>query len=193
MEYIKLSDPRPSDLPERTAEALKWLSGVPAPSEHVMGPLGPGPIRHGFFKDNKAPLLFSSIKALELYMDKASTMLSGLRKQPVEPIRFGAEPLIFTQSDMDASNFGVDDGGNTVLLDFGEIGLFPASFAIFTMSLDATSTAVAKFSGWSGSSNLASMTVISHCLWQVSDPRPAWTRMAISRRTKGISYDNLNA
>jgi hypothetical protein len=47
----------------------------------------------------------------------------------------------------------------------------PISFAIFTMSLDNTFTAVAKFLGWSGSSNLASMGVISHCLWLASDPR----------------------
>jgi hypothetical protein len=98
-------------------------------------------------------------------------MLSSLRKQPLEPVRFSGEPLIFTQSEMDASNFGVDDGGNTVLLDFGDIGLLPASFAMFTMSLDDTFTAVAKFLGWSGSSNLASMTAISLCLWQASDPR----------------------
>ena len=99
-------------------------------------------------------------------------MLSSLPKQPVESVRFDGEPLIFTQSDMDASNFGVDDSGKTVLLDFGEIGLLPTSFAIFTMSLGTTFTAaVAKFLGWSGSSNIASMTVISHCLWQVSDPR----------------------
>jgi hypothetical protein len=58
MEYIKLSDPSPSDLPERTAEALKWLSGVSAPSEHVMGPLGPGRIRHRFIKDNEAASAF---------------------------------------------------------------------------------------------------------------------------------------
>ena len=75
MEYIKLSDPSPSDLPERAAEAVKWLAGVPAPPEHVMGPLGPGLIRHGLFKDYKAPLLFSSIKALELYMDKVCPCL----------------------------------------------------------------------------------------------------------------------
>ena len=98
-------------------------------------------------------------------------MLSSLRKQPLEPVRFSGEPLIFTQSDMDPSNFGVDDGGNTVLLDFGDIGLLPTSFAIFTMSLDDTFTAVAKLLGWSGSSNLASMAVISHCLWLASDPR----------------------
>ena len=99
-------------------------------------------------------------------------MLSSLRKEPVKPVRFSGEPLIFTQSDMDASNFGVDDGGNTVLLDFGDIGLLPASFAISTMSSGTTFTAaVAKFLGWSGSSNLASMAVISHCLWMASDPR----------------------
>jgi hypothetical protein len=82
MEYIKLSDPSPSDLPERTAEALKWLSGVPAPSGHVMGPLGPGRIRHSFFKDYKAPMIFSSIKALELYIDKVCLCLYFLEHPP---------------------------------------------------------------------------------------------------------------
>ena len=82
MEYIRLLDPSPSDLPERTAEALKWLSGVPAPSEHVMGPLGPGRIRDGFFKDYKAPLLFSSIKALERYIDKVRPCLYFLEYLP---------------------------------------------------------------------------------------------------------------
>ena len=82
MEYIRLLDPSPSDLPERTAEALKWLSGVPAPSEHVMVPLGPGRIRDGFFKDYKAPLLFSSIKALERYIDKVRPCLYFLEYLP---------------------------------------------------------------------------------------------------------------
>lgn len=69
MEYITLTNP-PPDLPERTAEALRWLSGVPAPPGHVFGPLGGGLIRHGFFKDHKAPLAFSSIGALEHYIEK---------------------------------------------------------------------------------------------------------------------------
>lgn len=48
MEAITLMNPTP-DLPERTAEGPRWLSGVPAPAGQVFGP-----IRHSFFKDYKA-------------------------------------------------------------------------------------------------------------------------------------------
>lgn len=43
---------------------------VPAPPGHVLGPLGGGRIRHGFFKGARAPLPFSSVEALQWYMDK---------------------------------------------------------------------------------------------------------------------------
>ncbi|CAA7268184.1 unnamed protein product [Cyclocybe aegerita] len=166
MEYIKLAD-SPPDLHERTAEALKWLLGVPAPPNHVIGPLGGGRIRHRFFKDYKAPLLFSSIEALERYIEKGRTRLP----RSVKPVRISGERLIFTQPDIDASNFGVDEDGNTVLLDFGDIALLPVSFAMYTTSSDKGFTAVAESLGWSGSSNLASMAVISHCLWITGDPK----------------------
>ena len=45
LEYIKLKDPSPLTLPEGTAKALEW---VPAPPEHVMGPLGGGCIRSAY-------------------------------------------------------------------------------------------------------------------------------------------------
>jgi len=77
MEYITLTKLGP-DLPERTAEALRWLSGVPAPPGHVFGPLGGGLIRHGFFKDYRAPLAFSSIGALERYIEKVRPCLYSL-------------------------------------------------------------------------------------------------------------------
>ena len=81
MEYIKLIDSPPA-LHERTAAALKWLSGVPAPPKHVMGPLGGGYIRHRFFKDYEAPLLFSSIEALERYIEKVRPCLYLLEHPP---------------------------------------------------------------------------------------------------------------
>ena len=80
MEYIKLTD-SPPDLHER-AEALKWLSRVPTPPNHVIGPLGDGRIRHKFFKDYEAPLLFQSIEALERYMEKVRPCLCFLKRPP---------------------------------------------------------------------------------------------------------------
>lgn len=71
MEHIELTHPSLiTNLAERAAQALDWLSKVPPPSEDVLGPIGGGPIRHTFFKDHEAPLTFSSIDALERYMNK---------------------------------------------------------------------------------------------------------------------------
>ena len=78
MEYIELVDPSlVTDLAERTAEALNWLSHIPAapeddnsPSKDAIGPVGGGLIRHKFFKDHKAPLPFQSVAELQLYMNK---------------------------------------------------------------------------------------------------------------------------
>ena len=43
---------------------------------------------------------------------------------------------MFTQSDMDASNFGVDEHWRTVLMDFRDIGLLPETFVAFTLFSD---------------------------------------------------------
>ncbi|KZP15618.1 hypothetical protein FIBSPDRAFT_921082 [Athelia psychrophila] len=177
MEYITLTNP-PPDLPERTAEAVRWLSGVPAPPGHVFGPLGGGPIRHSFFKDHKAPLAFSSIGALERYIEKvpsatfnlgqARMLLSTLRKKPVESVSLSGERLMFMQPDMDPSNFGVDEHGNTVLMDFAEIAILPESFAAYMLS---SNDSLASSLGLSKSFNVASMAVISSCLWMVADSK----------------------
>ncbi|KZP06660.1 hypothetical protein FIBSPDRAFT_876331 [Athelia psychrophila] len=168
MEYITLTNP-PPDLPERTAEAIRWLSEVPAPPGHVFGPLGGGsPIRHSFFKDHKAPLAFSSIGALERYIEKARTLLSNLRKEPLESVSLSGERLMFMQPDMDPSNFGVDEHGNTVLMDFAEIAMLPESFAAYMLS---SNDSLASSLGLSKSFNVASMAVISSCLWMVADSK----------------------
>ena len=75
MEYIQLRDEPTSDLAERTAKALDWLSKVPPPSEDVIGPVGGGCICHRFFKNNKAPIYFSSASALERYMNEVRRYL----------------------------------------------------------------------------------------------------------------------
>ena len=70
MESIKLVESLPSDLDKRIEDALTWLSGVSAPSNHKLGPLGGGCIRHDFFESGEAPLAFVDVKAVELYMEK---------------------------------------------------------------------------------------------------------------------------
>ena len=78
MEYIELTDPSLiTNLAERTACALDWLSKVSAPPEAIMGPskdaigpVGGGIIRHRFFKNYKAPVIFQTVAHLELYMNE---------------------------------------------------------------------------------------------------------------------------
>ena len=71
VEFIKLVN-SPPDINQRRAVALRWLSEVPLPPNHVIGPLAGGRICHQFFKDYIAPLDFSSVEALERYIEKVS-------------------------------------------------------------------------------------------------------------------------
>jgi hypothetical protein len=54
-------------------------------------------------------------------LDQAITQISR-RFRPAAHTSISHERLVFTQSDMRVSNFGVDDKGMTCLFDFGEVG-----------------------------------------------------------------------
>lgn len=187
MEYIPLAN-SPPDLAERTIEALRWLSSVPAPPGHVFGPLGGGLIRHRFFLDSTAPLAFSSIEALERYIARVRPCLYFLEHQlmanlyqamtrfrppsvepKLEPVILSGERLMFMQADMDSGNFGVDEHGNTVLMDFGDIAVLPESFAAYTLSSKDRTGVMATALGLS-SSNVFSLAVASSLLWMTADP-----------------------
>lgn len=64
-------------------------------------------------------------------------MLHPSTRKEFPPVQMGGDRLMFTQSDMDPSNFGVDQHGKTVLMDFGEIGFLPETFVAFTTSRNA--------------------------------------------------------
>jgi len=80
MEYIEAKPTLPRDTPEKVAEALQWLRDLPAPSDVTIGPVGGGLARHKLFKNYTAPLRFSSIEALERYMNKVRPCLSRFLK-----------------------------------------------------------------------------------------------------------------
>ncbi len=92
-------------------------------------------------------------------------LLSRLATNPVNSVSLTGERLMFMQADMDSSNFGVDEHGNTVLMDFQDVGVLPESFVAYTLSEDMI-TAL----GLSCSSHLYSMAVVSSCLWMVGEP-----------------------
>ena len=70
--------------------------------------------------------------------------LSNLATDPAKPIIIINDPSIFTQSDMHVSNFGVDKCGDTVLLDFGQIGRLSLSFVKYTMKSDEDHSFIAR-------------------------------------------------
>lgn len=185
MEYITLVNPG-DDISERTSEALKWLSEVPAPPGHVFGPLGGGVIRHRFFKDYEAPLAFSSVEALERYIEKVRLCLhlfEHLLKYQLyqasetrckwatpllQPVSFLGERMMFMQADMHPDNFGVDEHGNTVLMNFAEVAMLPESFAALTL-ISKRHAVSAKSLNLSKSSNVISIAEYSSLLWSMAD------------------------
>jgi hypothetical protein len=98
-------------------------------------------------------------------------MLPPQMKNKLSPVTIRKDRLMFTQSDMDPSNFGVDEQDQTVVMDFAEIGLLPETFVAYTMSThDSSLDPIARSLGFSNGSN-ASMARIRWYLWLVSDPK----------------------
>ena len=81
MEFIPL-EAHPPDLIDRAARALAWLSTIPPPTGHLIGPLEGGRIRHRFFQDNVAPFPFPNVEALERYMHKVRPCFYSLEHPP---------------------------------------------------------------------------------------------------------------
>ena len=189
MECINLQV-SPPDLAARIQEAIKWLSEVPPPSNPTLGPVGGGRIRHRLFNEFRAPFNIPDVGMLDEYMKKVrpcfifssvhhrqhviwARRMACSRSQPSRgsPVSVSGERLMFTQSDMDDSNFGVDENGRTVLMDFGEVGLLPETFVAHPLSSNQKLHPIAASLGLSGNSNLVSMAAIAHCLGMVSNPK----------------------
>ena len=134
--------------PEAVAEALQWLRRVPRPSGLTLGSVGGGLALHEIFKDFKAPIPFSSAKALQIYMNQALHRIRP-KSRPAE-MHYLDDPLIFTQSDMDSSNFALDKNKRICMFDFRDVGVLPESFASYTLggSLDPFINNVAGYLGW---------------------------------------------
>lgn len=66
------------DVSEQVAEALRWLGNAPPPPGSNVGPVGGGRLLHHFFSDFVAPLAFSSVDAMERYVNEASSLAYAL-------------------------------------------------------------------------------------------------------------------
>ena len=108
---------------------------------------------------------------LTCHLGQAYGLLSVTVQQKVSPVSVSGERLMFTQSDMDDSNFGVDENGRTVLMDFSEVGILPETFVAYTLYWDQKFHPITVSLGLSGNSNLVSMVAIAQCLGMVSNPK----------------------
>lgn len=84
-------------------------------------------------------------------------------------------------------NFGFDEQGKAVLLHFGKIAFLPESFARFTLALEGF-TAIVKFLGLSGKSNMAVMAEIAYFLNMVANPKLGATAYAWHGTTTNIHH-----
>ena len=82
------------------------------------------------------------------------------------------DPLIFTQSDMDSSNFALDGDKRICMFDFQEVGILPESFASYTLggNSDPFISSVARYLGWIKYHNIESMARASAVLKVSADP-----------------------
>ncbi|EDQ98976.1 uncharacterized protein LACBIDRAFT_318417 [Laccaria bicolor S238N-H82] len=168
MEYIELVSYADSG---RKANALAWLSKVAPPHGHVLGAVG-GRIRHSVFKAGKAPLDFTDLAALERYLEHGRNILSINGRNTVASVNITNDRVMFLQSDLDKSNFGIDKDGKTVLMDFESIGLLPETLVLYTLSSDEIiGPFLTNTLGLSGTANLASLNAIASCLWMSSNPK----------------------
>jgi hypothetical protein len=86
-------------------------------------------------------------------------------------MHFLNDRLIFTQSDMDSSNFALDEHKRVCMFDFRDVGVLPESFASYTLgnSSDPFISSVAEHLEWVDNRNRNSMTRAGAVLKTSSD------------------------
>ncbi|KAJ7660374.1 hypothetical protein DFH06DRAFT_1089702 [Mycena polygramma] len=132
MERVAVREVPYEELCVKTAEAVKWMRAQRPPPMKFFGSLGGCYARHNIFQDTIAPLRFQSVAAAERYFN---TVISWIRRpwSPVPNVCLADEEVVLTQSDMDASNFGVDTDGRPVIWDAATIQALPVTLADFTL------------------------------------------------------------
>jgi hypothetical protein len=104
------------------------------------------------------------------------------KKSRPEQIDFSKDKLVFIQSDMDKSNFGICTDGKTVcMFDFADVGRLPDSFLGYTMAgpEDSFIGKVARHLRLSSIHNRSSMARASAILWASSDPTLGMSAISI--------------
>ncbi|KZT33873.1 hypothetical protein SISSUDRAFT_1065785 [Sistotremastrum suecicum HHB10207 ss-3] len=132
MSHIEQQSVPPTVLVAKAASAVQWLHSKRYTAEQPFGIVPHTPVYHKLFKDRNAPFAFTSVAAAEKYLNTALRRI----KRPIEPlaeISLTTEDVVLTQSDMDASNFGVAQDGRAIVFDAASIRGLPLSLADYTL------------------------------------------------------------
>lgn len=192
IESITLVKPPPEDLSGRICQAVICLSQIPPPPGHSLGPLGGGRLCHRVFKDSRACLDFSNKESLNAYLQKAYTKLPKrlVVAKKMNPVSIIDDRLMCVQADMHESNFGVDEAGRTVVMDFGAVGWLPESFAAFTLGSGRFRPAAVAL-GLSDNTNVNTLAEIAWLLHMLSDPTLGSFRHAPQQSVLGVERTKL--
>jgi hypothetical protein len=84
---------------------------------------------------------------------------------------FSNDKLVFTQSDMDKSNFAIDKSGKVCIFDFEDVTVLTESFASYTINSGNTPFVekVAEYLQWPPSPNERSMARAGGILIMIAD------------------------
>ncbi|KAF8173518.1 hypothetical protein K438DRAFT_1980778 [Mycena galopus ATCC 62051] len=121
------------ELCRKAAEAVLWLR---AQRMDVFGSLGGAETCHTVFQGGKAPEPFTSVAAAQTYLNAAVGRVQHRHPSwmpPIAQLSFVGEDVVLTQSDMDASNFGVALDGRPVVFDAATIQALPKTLANYTL------------------------------------------------------------
>ncbi|KAG9038125.1 hypothetical protein FS837_001301 [Tulasnella sp. UAMH 9824] len=161
----------------KAAEAVLWLRRQPAPPKALLGPVEEGVIHHLMFPDREAPLKLRTSMALQLFVDRALEICR--RSNPgLGHLDVLHQEVVFSQADVDESNFGVSPDGRPVIFDFFEIGRVPVPLANFTLVCGtAFAQDIAKIVsdtlhlGWQAAPDMILIAVVAATLVMVYDKK----------------------
>ncbi|KAJ6458925.1 hypothetical protein C8R47DRAFT_994895 [Mycena vitilis] len=137
MERVAVREVPYKELCAKTADAVRWLHAQCPPPMKPFGSLGGHYARHTIFKNTIAPTRFKGVAAADMFFDHVIRRIGNRPWNPAwsadSKFSLADDDVVFTQSDMDASNFGVDTNGRPVIFDAATIQALPVTLADFTL------------------------------------------------------------
>ncbi|KAG6807102.1 hypothetical protein H0H92_008793 [Tricholoma furcatifolium] len=132
----------------KVADAISWLLSCSLPENASVGPVGGGTIKHRLWKEDcRAPLDFTSVAALERYINKALALhMDPHIHGPPPVISFANQHLQFCHSDITYDNFLIHPSTLELsMIDVDSITILPSPFIPYALTRNPFSKAVLEY------------------------------------------------